>query len=423
MEIKTVRRLDATVEVPGSKSYSQRALVVASLAQGRSNLSNVLISEDTGYLAEALRSLGIEILASGSNMVIEGTGGRLRSPGREIFLGNNGTALRFLTTLVSLGKGEFVLTGESRLRERPVKPLLEALAALGVTSVTRDDKGYPPVKIIGKGMQGGSVTFTDMESSQYVSSILISAPYAQGDVEIKLKGRTVSEPYIDMTLNVMERFGAEVERGAVDRFKVRSGRRYSGRNYAVEGDASSASYFFLAAALCRGRVRVMNINPDSLQGDIKFLDIMETSGCSVARGDTWVEVTGGVLHEGNAVFDMGNMPDMVPTLAVLAAFRSGQTTITNVSHLRLKESDRIAALVNELRRIGVAAEERDDGLVVFGGNPHGAEVETYNDHRIAMSFAIAGLAIPGIVIKDRLCVRKSFPGFWEELSKLGSSPK
>ena len=418
MEVKQVHHLNASVEVPGSKSYTQRALVIASLAQGRSILGNVLISEDTQYLLEALRSLGTKILTSGSDIIVTGTGGRIRNPGRALFLGNNGTALRFLTTLVSLGRGEFILDGSSRLRERPVKPLLDALKTLGVTSHSRNNIGYPPLQIDAEGISGGSVTFKDVESSQYVSSLLICAPYAGEDIEIKLTGRTVSEPYIEMTLNVMEYFGAEIVRVEENSFRVKSGLRYSGQKYVVEGDASSASYFFLAAALCHGRVRVMNINPDSIQGDIKFLDIMESLGCSVVRGDTWVEVIGGPLNEGDVRFDMGGMPDMVPTLAVLAAFRRGLTDITNVSHLRIKESDRIASLANELDRIGVIAKEKDDGLVIVGGKPHGADIETYNDHRIAMSFAMAGLAVPGMKIKDRLCVRKSFPGFWNELKKL-----
>ena len=418
MEIRPVHHLDATVEVPGSKSYTQRALIIAALAEGRSIISHVLLSEDTRYLMEALQSLGIMILTSGNDVVIQGTGGKIRNSGQAIYLGNNGTALRFLTTMVSLGKGEFLLDGSSRLRERPLKPLLDALKMLGVSSHSRDNKGYPPVRIDAQGLRGGSVAFTDVESSQYISSLLIGAPYAAEDIEITLQGSTVSEPYIEMTIQIMERFGAEIERGDKNRFKVKSGRNYTGQKYVVEGDASSASYFFLAAALCRGRVRVMNVNHESMQGDIKFLNIMESMGCSVVRGDSWVDVTGGPLHEGNVVFDMGNMPDMVPTLAVLAAFRQGRTSITNVFHLRLKESDRIAALVNELHRIGVNAEERDDGLVIEGGKPRGAAIETYNDHRIAMSFAIGGLAVPKMKIKDALCVGKSFPGFWDELKKL-----
>ena len=418
MEIKPLNHVDATVEVPGSKSYTQRAFVIASLAKGRSILRNVLISEDTRYLIEALRSLGVEILVSDRDVIITGSNGRIYNPGKAIFLGNNGTALRFLTTLVSLGKSEFILDGSSRLRERPVKALLDGLKTLGVTSFSKDNKGYPPIKIDANGIQGGEVTFADVESSQYISSLLIGAPYARGDIEIRLEGKTVSEPYIDMTLNVMKQFGAEVSRDERNLFSVKSGQWYRGQRYIVEGDASSASYFFLAAAVCRGRVRVMNVKSDGLQGDIGLLGIMESLGCAVVRGDTWVDVIGEQLREGDVLIDMGNMPDMVPTLTVLAAFRPGRTAITNVAHLRLKESNRIAALVNELNRIGIIAQEKDDGLVIFGGKPHGADIETYNDHRIAMSFAIAGLAVPGIRIKDRHCVRKSFPGFWDELKRL-----
>jgi 3-phosphoshikimate 1-carboxyvinyltransferase len=416
MEIKPVRHLNATVEVPGSKSYTQRALVVACLAEGRSILSNALISDDTRYLVEALRFLGAEINISGSDVTVTGTNGNIRNPGRVIVLGNNGTALRFLTTLASLGNGEYILDGSSRLRERPLLPLLDALKVLGVQFQSRD--GYPPVKISAAGLRGGKVAFADIESSQYISSLLICAPYAAGDIEIALTGKTVSQPYIDMTVEVMGRFGAEVTTRGRKLFSIRSGRHYKGQRYIIEGDASSASYFFLVAALCRGRVKVVNINLKSLQGDINILRIMESLGCTVVRGDQWVEVACGQLCKGDVLFDMGDMPDMVPTLAVLAAFREGQTIITNVSHLRVKESDRIAALVNELRRIGVAARETADGLIVVGGKPHGADIETYNDHRIAMSFAVAGLAVPGIIIKDRHCVGKSFPGFWDELSKL-----
>ncbi|MCX5835405.1 MAG: 3-phosphoshikimate 1-carboxyvinyltransferase [Deltaproteobacteria bacterium] len=418
MEIKPAGRSGRAVKVPGSKSLTQRALVIATLAEGRSTLRNGLVSEDTRHLVEGLRALGAGISISGDEMVITGTGGHIQNPGRTILLGNNGTALRFLTTLVSLGKGSFTLDGDRRLRERPVGALLEALNKLGVTAVSRDGKGYPPVTIETGGVSGGKVTLTDVESSQFVSSLLIGAPYAGGDVEIQLKGRMVSEPYIDMTLKVMEHFGVKAVREEENYFKVKCGRQYTGNEYLIEGDASSASYFFLAAALCQRRIRVDNMNPDSLQGDIGFLDIMEASGCSVIRGDSWIEVVGRPLRGGELSLNMGKMPDMVPTLAVLAAFRPGRTVITHVSHLRFKESDRILSLVNELNRIGVRAEETEDGLIIEGGKARGAEIETYNDHRIAMSFAVAGLAIPGMRICDKHCVDKSFPGFWDEMEKL-----
>ena len=423
LEIKPIGNLQATVKVPGSKSYTQRALCIAALAEGESFLQDALVSEDTRYLMEALRSLGTEIIISGEAIVVTGTGRCIVNPHREIFLGNNGTALRFLTSLVALGRGKYVITGDSRLCERPVKPLLEALKVLGVSAYSRERGGYPPVVIEADGIQGGRVTLTDVESSQYVSSILISAPYAKRDVDIQLKGRTASLPYIDLTVKVMEHFGVEVRRRGRDNYYVKCGQKYAGQRYLVEGDISSASYFFLAAALCGGRVRVLNINPHSEQGDTRFLRIMEDLGCSVLRGDTWIEVSGGKLPGGEYVADMGDMPDMVPTMAVLSAFRSGRTVITNVSHLRLKESNRLAAPVNELKRMGIVARETDDGLIIDGGKPHGAEIETYNDHRIAMSFAIAGLVIAGIRIKNSTCVNKSFPGFWDELKKLVTAQK
>jgi 3-phosphoshikimate 1-carboxyvinyltransferase len=416
--IKKLENLDATVTIPGSKSYTQRALIIASLAEGKSFLRNTLISEDTDYLIEALRSLGVHILIADNDIIVSETAGKIRNPGKTLYLGNNGTALRFLTTLVSLGTGNYIIDGNSRLRERPIRPLLEALQTLGVTCHSRDGSGYPPVTIEGGDINGGRVTFSDLESSQYISSLLISSPYARKDVEIELSGTAVSMPYVDITIDVMKQFGVTVTTAESHTFTVHVPQKYTGQRYLVESDASSASYFFLAAALCRGRVRVLNINPDTVQGDIGFIHILQTVGCSVVRGDTYIEVTGSTLKGEALEFDMAHMPDMVPTLAVLSAFRPGRTIISNVAHLRFKESDRIAAVVNELNRIGVDARELDDGMVIQGGAPHGAEIETYDDHRIAMSFAIAGLATDGITIKNKNCVKKSFPGFWETLDQL-----
>lgn len=414
----TTTQADAVVKAPGSKSLTQRALTIAALAQGTSTIRNGLVSDDTQYLIDGLRALGAEIAIEGDKMVVTGTDGQIQNPEQTIFLGNNGTAMRFLITVASLGKGVFVLDGDPRLRERPVASLLQALKTLGVTAAGRNEEGYPPVIIETKGISGGSVAMTNVESSQFVSSLLIGAPYAGGDIDIHLKGRTVSEPYIDMTLKVMEDFGAKTDRMGQNNFTVKCDHRYKGKDYLIEGDASSASYFALAAALCQRKIRIDNMNPASFQGDMGFFDIVEAAGCSVMRGDTWIDVVGRPLRAGEWIIDMGGMPDMAPTMAVLAAFRPGRTVITHVAHLRFKESDRIAALVNELTRIGVYAKERDDGMMIVGGTPHGAEIETYNDHRIAMSFAVAGLAVAGMKIKNKDCVNKSFPGFWDELKKL-----
>jgi 3-phosphoshikimate 1-carboxyvinyltransferase len=423
VEIKPLERLEATVRIPGSKSYTQRAMLIAALAEGESILRDSLLSEDTRILAAALGDLGADIHDEDTMTVICGTGGRLARPSREIHLGNNGTAMRFLAGVASLGEGPVVLTGGPRLRERPMKPLLEVLTVLGVDVRTDQDKGYPPVTIRGGHLRGGEVVLRDIESSQYVSAILIAAPFADEDTVITLEGRVPSLPYIALTVETMEAFGAKVAVDRPDRFVVKSGQRYRGREYRIEGDVSSASYFFLAAALSGGRVRVENVNPRTRQGDIAFLTLLERLGCRVRRGENDVEIEGVELPGGEMTFDLGSMPDMVPTLAVLSALRPGRSVIRNVAHLRFKESDRLAALASELRKTGIATEEISDGIAVTGGTPHGASIATYSDHRIAMSFAILGLVVPGMVIEGEECVGKSFPGFWNALEGLYGSER
>ena len=417
-EIETLKSLDATVRIPGSKSFTQRALVIASLAEGESLLQNPLLSEDSTYLMEALKDLGAEIRIEGKDIQVTGTGGRLKNPGKSIFLGNNGTAMRFLTSLVSLGEGEYTLTGTERLCQRPIGALVEALRSLGVGARSKGGDGFPPVVVNAGGLPGGLVVFKDIVSSQFVSSLLICSPYAREETIVELEGSVRSYPYLEMTKEVMEAFGVPVHQDQPNRFWVSGKERYRSREYRVEGDASSASYFFLAAAICRGRVRVENLNPGTRQGDIGFLDVLEKLGCRVIRGDNWVEVLGGDLNRGEYAFDLGNMPDMVPGLAVLATRRFGRTLIRNVGHLRFKESDRLKALAMEFRKLGIHAQETEDGLAIEGGPAKGAAIETYEDHRIAMSFAILGLAVPGISIQNPDCVGKSFPDFWEKLGGL-----
>jgi len=410
------KNLYATVRVPGSKSLSQRALVAAALAQGDSFVSNVLVSQDVMYLIGGLRALGSKIKVAGDGFSVSGTAGKLINSEKELFLGNNGTALRFLTALVCLGKGKYVLTGEKRLCERPVGALADALKEMGVDILCHNN--CPPVEINANGLKGGKVTLTDIESSQYVSALLLCAPYTKWGIDLTLEGGVVSTPYIDLTIKVMRDFGADISKTEKYEYHVKLGGIYKGRKYLVEGDASSASYFFLAAAVLKKAIRVEGISRESRQGDIRLLDIFEKIGCVVTSGENWIEVSGGSLIKGNLVFDLKDMPDMVPTLAVLSAFREGQTVIENVAHLRIKESNRLAAMVTELNRVGIEARELPAGLVIEGGKMQPAKIETYNDHRMAMSFAIAGLARPGIDISDKKCVDKSFPSFWEELKKL-----
>lgn len=416
--IDTVRNLDATVQIPGSKSFTQRGLVAAFLAEGESILKNALLSEDSIYLIEALKDLGAQIQIKGKDVQVTGTGGRLKNLRRDLYLGNNGTAMRFLTSVVSLGEGEYTLTGTERLCQRPIGALLDALGSLGVEARSKRGDGFPPVVVNAKGLPGGPVVFRNIESSQFVSSLMICSPYARKETVIDLEGPVRSYPYLEMTKEVMEAFGVPVDQDRPNRFRISGRERYHNRGYRVEGDASSASYFFLAAAICGGRIRVENLNPETRQGDIGFLAVLEMLGCRVIRGNNWVEVAGGSLNRGEYAFDLANMPDMVPGLAVLASRRFGRTLIRNVAHLRFKESDRLQALATELCKIGIHARETEDGLAVEGGPAKGAEIETYKDHRIAMSFAVLGLAVPGIVIRDPGCVAKSFPDFWEKLGGL-----
>ena len=415
-EIENIGKRERSVRVPGSKSFTQRALVLAALARGESTLRNALISEDTEHLAHALEMLGAGIETRGDGLRVRGTAGDIANPGREIRLGNNGTAIRILTGVVSLGRGEFTLTGDRRLCERPIGPLTEALKAFGVDAETRGGAGFPPVLIRARGIPGGRAILVNIDSSQYISSLLICGALAERDCEIEVRGRIPSQPYVDMTIAAMKDFGVEADADGSGRYRVRGRQAYQGTDCVIEGDLSSASYFFLAAALCRATVRVENIDARTLQGDVGLLSILQELGMEVDVSGPGIRVTGGDLREGPFTFDLGGMPDMAPTLAVLSAVRRGRTVIRNVAHLRVKESDRLAALVSELRRVGAHAEEREDGIAIEGGSRlHGAEIRTYGDHRIAMSFAALGLAVPGIRVADRACVGKSFPGFWSEL--------
>ncbi|MCK9229867.1 MAG: 3-phosphoshikimate 1-carboxyvinyltransferase [Syntrophales bacterium] len=420
-QISKLENLDAVLVLPGSKSWTQRVLAAATLARGVSRLRHCLRSEDTDLLSEGLRALGAGIETAGDETIITGTGGRLTGAGRPLFMGNNGTGARFLLSLASLAEGPTVIDGDGRLRERPMKPLLRALDILGARCDSIGSDDYLPVVVHGGGIGGGKVVFRDSESSQYVSSLFMAAPRASGMVTIELAGRILSRPYIDMTLQVMSHFGvcAEEEEGDEGpRFRIAGRQDYRARDCLVEGDASGASYFFIAAALCRGRVRVTNIGAGSGQGDLGILDLLRDLGCRVARGDGYIEVEGRPLAGGARTWDLSSMPDMVPGLAVLAAFRPGQTIIANVPHLRYKESDRLAAMAAGLTKTGIRVRELPDGLVIEGGSPRGAAVSTYNDHRLAMSFAVAGLATGDMIIENGDCVGKSFPTFWTVLEGL-----
>ena len=416
IEIQPLKSCNAVIEIPGSKSYTHRALTVSALAKGESVLINPLRCDDTEHTTHGLKKFGISISWDRNSIRVLGKGGEFDAGDEKIDVGNSGTSMRFLTALSALKHGRTLLDGNERMRERPMGDLLNGLNALGVRSYSKDQNGCPPVMMESQGLKGGKAKIKGEESSQFLSALLMIAPYAREDVHVEITGYLASKPYVDITLHVMSAFGVEVERDGYHSFFVRAGQCYLPQTFRVEGDASNASYFFAAAAITKGRVRVENFNPGSVQGDTGFLSILERMGCEVIRGNGWAEVLGKDLH--GMKVDMNGMPDLVPSLAITGAFARGETIIQNIGHLRLKESDRIKALALELNKMGIRVEEGKDWLKVEGGEFHGAEIETHDDHRLAMSFAVAGLAVPGVKIKGERCVDKSFPGFWETFQKL-----
>jgi len=399
-----------TVTIPGSKSVTHRALIIAGLAKGESLILNPLDSEDTRITAQALRDMGIEIPMVSKKMKIRGSDGRVFPESEEIYLKDSGTSMRFFTAIATLGSGEFYLTGSERLQQRPVGHLVEALKTLGADIRCRDGI-YPPVVVKARGLRGGEVVVNVKESSQYLSALLLILPYAEKKSTIHLATPLASKPYVDITIDMMRKFDAEVEWLNNRTIEVSNLSRYAGRKYNVEGDCSSAAYFWAAAAILGAEVTTVNVTSDTRQGDFGLLDILEDMGCRVIKRDNSVVVTGGELR--GIDVDMNLLPDQVPTLAIVASFAEGTTSIRNVAHLRIKESDRLSAVASELKKTGIKVEEKDDGLVIYGGQPSGAEIETYNDHRIAMAFAVMGLKTGNMKILNPSCVRKSFPNFWD----------
>jgi len=416
--IRTIENLDTAVRIPGSKSITHRYLIMAALAEGRSQLRNTLWCDDTRYTAMALESLGAQIIHYPEAAEVIGTGGKLDHPSKPIFLDNAGTSMRLLTAVACLARGDCILTGSDRMHRRPIGELLAGLRPLGGVVESLEESGYPPVLIHGNGLKGGSTLVDASRSSQFVSAILLAAPYASNPVEIGLQG-LVSKPYVDITLDGMSRFGAVASWLDEETLRVEAPGQYRPGNYDVEGDCSSASYFWAAAAITGGRITTLNIVRNSQQGDLAFLELLSQMGCRVEWHDHGVTVLGGRLR--GIEVDMRDMPDMVPTLAVTAAFAEGTTVIGNVGHLRIKESDRLRAVTEGLQRLDVRVDEGQDSLTIRGGSPVGALIDPHNDHRIAMSFAIAGLVTKGVRIGDETCVDKSFPEFWDRFNELYES--
>ncbi len=419
IEINPISRVDAKISVPGSKSLTQRALIAAALASGESRLIGPLESEDTDYSSKALAQMGV-LIDRGEGWRITGNGGVIHPSDEPIYLGNNGTATRFLTSVASLGHSLFIIDGDERMYERPVSPLMAALKGWGVDIISTRGTGCPPLKINARGIDGGTTVLPEGKSSQYLSSLLLVAPYAGKPAVLRVEGDVLSKPYVAMTLAVMSDFGIEVEASSdFSLFSIPQG-CYQAREYEIEGDASNASYFWAAAAVTGGRVTIENVPVPSLQGDAMLVPLLGRMGCEVTRSGNGITLLGSKRLEGITV-DMGDMPDVVPTLAVVAVFAHGTTVINNIAHLRIKECDRLSAVVKELSRLGANVEEYEDKMIIHGeggANLKGAEIETYEDHRMAMSLAVAGLRVPGVKIKGERCVAKSFPDFWERFSLL-----
>jgi 3-phosphoshikimate 1-carboxyvinyltransferase len=451
--------LHASVRVPGSKSLTNRALLIAALADGTTRLTGALFSDDSLYFADALKRLGFDVHfdPDRAEMTVTGFGGRIPAKKADLFIGNAGTAARFLSAFLTLGAGEYILDGDERMRERPIGDLVEALEQLGAkvepvnrkSSIENRQSICPPIKVIASGLPGGSASIAGDISSQFLSALLMVAPYAQKPVELTLSTELNSKPYVDMTLAVMQDFGVEVQRNGYQSFSVPL-THYAIRNtpYSIESDASAASYFFAAPAILGGAVRVENISRRSKQGDVAFLDVLQQMGCLVTDGGDYIEVSGPVrrgsgdprltdnpatVGRGSTLtgtrpdpaqlrgvdVDMRNIPDTAQTLAAIAPFASTPTRIRGIASARVKETDRVAAMCTELMRLGVDVEEHPDGLTIQPcENIRPATVQTYNDHRMAMAFALVGLRAPGVTIENPGCVSKTFPDYFKVLDLL-----
>ncbi len=381
-------------------------------------MRSALDSDDTRVMLEALQALGlgVETDAATGNKKICGCGGRLsRRESLDLFIGNSGTTVRFLTAALATGHGEFRLDGVPRMRERPIQDLLDALQALGADVVSENATGCPPVRVHAHGLPGGAARVRGDISSQFLSGLLLAAPAAAGPVCLQIEGPLVSQPYVRMTLAVMSAFGVRVDEGDLRRFDI-APQTYRACDYEIEPDASAASYFFAAAAITAGQVTVQGLSRDSLQGDVAFVDVLRQMGCEVRFGDDSITVAGKPLH--GVEVDMNAISDTVQTLAAVALFAEGPTRVTGVAHNRHKETDRITALATELRKLGAEVTEQPDGLTIAPQALHGARLDTYDDHRMAMSLALVGLRTPGVTINDPDCVAKTYPRFFDDLAAL-----
>ena len=408
------------ITVPGSKSLTNRALVLAAQADHPFRLTGVLDSDDTQVMMTCLRRLGFFVehdVERATAVVSRPAGGsRIPASSADLFVGNSGTTVRFLGAMLGLGQGTYRLDGVPRMRERPIQDLLDGLQQLGIDATGDAGTGCPPITIRTTGWRGGRVRVKADVSSQYLSGLMLAAPFGDGETVIEVVGEAVSEPYIAMTVAMLRDFGLTTETDG-RAYRIPGGQTIVTDDYAVEPDASSASYFFAAAAIVGGRVTVPGLSPVSRQGDVRFVDALQRMGCVVQDTAAGLTVTGDGTLRGIDI-DMNAISDTVMTLAAVACFADGPTTITNVAHIRHKETDRLTALATELRRFGIRVDERPDGLTVHPGPTHGAVVDTYDDHRMAMSLALIGLRVPGVLVNNPNCTAKTYPNFWQDFESM-----
>jgi 3-phosphoshikimate 1-carboxyvinyltransferase len=421
LEIRPLSHVPRTsVRVPGSKSITNRALVLAALT-GDCKLEGVLESEDTEVMVDCLARLGFQVSADWAKETVDvskpARSGLIPAKAAELNVANSGTTMRFLTAMVALGQGRYRLDGIARMRERPIADLLAALTEAGVVARSESGNGCPPVIVEANGLRGGTIRVKGDVSSQFLSGILMAAPFAAADTTIEVEGTLVSIPYVAMTTAMMRQFGLAVETVGDHRAFRIPGKQQGGlAKYAIEPDASAASYFLGAAAVTGGEIAVEGLSRDSLQGDVRFAEVLGQMGCGVSYEANRIVVRGGTLH--GIDVDMNDISDTVMTLGAVACFANGPTTIRNVGHIRHKETDRLTALATELRRVGAEVQLHDDGLTIVPRPLHGAEIETYKDHRMAMSLALVGLRVPGVVLRDPGCVGKTYPKFFDDLARL-----
>ncbi|ECG8608707.1 TPA: 3-phosphoshikimate 1-carboxyvinyltransferase [Salmonella enterica] len=422
LTLQPIARVDGAINLPGSKSVSNRALLLAALACGKTVLTNLLDSDDVRHMLNALSALGINytLSADRTRCDITGNGGALRAPGAlELFLGNAGTAMRPLAAALCLGQNEIVLTGEPRMKERPIGHLVDALRQGGANIDYLEQENYPPLRLRG-GFTGGDVEVDGSVSSQFLTALLMTAPLAPKDTIIHVKGELVSKPYIDITLNLMKTFGVEIANHHYQQFVVKGGQQYqSPGRYLVEGDASSASYFLAAGAIKGGTVKVTGIGRNSMQGDIRFADVLEKMGATITWGDDFIACTRGELHAID--MDMNHIPDAAMTIATTALFAKGTTTLRNIYNWRVKETDRLFAMATELRKVGAEVEEGHDYIrITPPAKLHHADIGTYNDHRMAMCFSLVALSDTPVTILDPKCTAKTFPDYFEQLARMST---